>query len=108
MLCTTRQVQRLTQRVICIQTLPGIPSFPRAPKVASGQEASHRMSSEVMDPALSSELSHDGVDEGEASACFAPRLESLVLDLYIVDSVEYMGVSSIVEVGMFSAIRMGG
>ena len=37
--------------------------LPADPQVTSGQEASHGVTGQVMDPALLLQLSHDGIDE---------------------------------------------
>ena len=40
--------------------------LPAEPEVAAGEEAGHGVSGQVVDPALLSQLRHDGVDPREA------------------------------------------
>lgn len=42
-----------------------LPFLPADPQVSSGEKAGHGVSGQVMDPSFSSQLGHDGVDEGE-------------------------------------------
>lgn len=43
------------------------PLFPGDPEVPAGEEAGNGVPSEVVDPALGTQLGHDGVNEGVAS-----------------------------------------
>lgn len=57
---------------------PDLHSFlPADPQVPSGEEAGHGVSGEMMDPALLSQLTHDGVYPGEARPSLRPLGERL-------------------------------
>lgn len=53
--------------------MPHLHSFlPADPKVTPGEKTGHRVSGQVMDPALLPQLSHDGVDPGKACLSLCP------------------------------------
>jgi len=48
------------------------PALPADPEVSAREEAGHGVPGQVVDPALSPQLGHDGVDPGEACPSFGP------------------------------------
>lgn len=53
--------------------------FPGLPKIASGKKAGDGMPSEMVNPSLSPELGHAGINPGESSLSLLPRLHAFLV-----------------------------